>query len=239
MFSGIFNRAVGRDPVRKCPVRSCHPRFRKSAHYCDAEVFRLLDRIGPVQSADHFCVQILRKLQDLLLLTLYISAVEDQSSQLCVAPLFKPLYCQSDVCRRVDSHVFSRRQDVHFTRVPLPHGHGKSAAYHIAQNVIENDVGSVFCQNTFLPQGLQRRYDTTACTALSRRRSPGFRTDDPAASGSLPDKYDFIELKGFTPSDHLHDRRQHMPAAQAHGRIRLGITADLQHCHPAIRPVLG
>ena len=134
--------------------------------------------------------------------------------------------------------------------IALAHGHGKTAADNIAQNIVENDIRTEKIVNADLLHFFQRRDDSAAGTSLPGKRPSRLSAEHTGISGLN----NVLRGKGLSGTDMIHDRkggtRAHPPD---HGsnigihRLILGITGsnltadqtagsgNLVH-HPGIRP---
>ena len=82
-------------------------------------------------------LEILRQFLRLFFLPLDISAVQKKSPQLCIAPALESLHSRRNIRRRMDCHILPGGEDIHRVRIAAAHGHGKAAADHIPQHVVE------------------------------------------------------------------------------------------------------
>ena len=136
-------------------------------------------------------------------------------------------------------------------RIAAPHGHGKSAADHIPQDIIEDNIGAKKIIDTDFIHLLKGSDDSAACTALAGKRSSRFGAENACRSGL----HDLLCGKGLPGPDVIHDRKgvtlPHSPDQGGYVKvpvccffaacpqepcgIRLGITADLQHSEAPLR----
>ena len=183
-------------------------------------------------------MKITGKFLHLLLFPLYTSPVQNNAAQTCVSSFTESRYGQTYIGSRVDGHILAGSEDIYLIRVAVPHGHGETAADHIAQDVVEDHVGIIPVQDPFIPESLQCRDDPSACASATGERSAGLGAEDPSSVFCVLNIYDIIQREGFPASHLFHDGRQRMPFPERDRGIRFGVAADLQNGQSFAGPVL-
>ena len=76
-------------------------------------------------------------------LIFHISVIQYDSEHSCITSVFKVLYCFGNVICRIECHLLSRCHDQNFFRIVFPDRRCESAADHVPEYVIQNDIGLI------------------------------------------------------------------------------------------------
>ena len=125
----------------------------------------------------------------------------------------------------MDGHILTGSQNKNIIGKSVAHGHGKSAANHIPQHIIQDNIGGPFFESAFFLQSFQCGNDASSGTSDTGGRATGFDTDHAAVA--LP--ADVAEFKRKAPADQIKDGRDLFAPEQLRRGISLGITSDLKH----------
>ena len=177
----IGKAALLRDLVRQRSELRSYGGSRKGADNRSPQLFRFLYGIRAVQRADDLCLKIRRQFRHLFLFALYAPPVQDNTAELRVSSFTKAGYGHTNVGGCVNRHVFAGCKHIDPACESVPHGHGKSAADHVAKDVVKDHVGLVGFQNALTAQGFQRCDDASSRASPSGERSACLGAEDLAA----------------------------------------------------------
>ena len=102
--------------------------------------FRALDLVVPGHEMDHLGAELAGQFRDKLGLLVGVPAVADKAAEPHTAALSVLQDAAGNVVRRVHGHHLARGHDVDLLGLAFPDRHGKPAADHVAENVVEHEV---------------------------------------------------------------------------------------------------
>ncbi len=173
---------------------------------------------------DHLRAELGGQRFDQLILPVGLAAVADQPCEPHAAGIGVLHDSFGDVVGRIHGHHFAGDDDVDFLRLVLADRHGKTAAHHITEHVVENKV-QVFVVSALFLKEVDGGDDAATGTA-----NPGLRTTGlDALDAAVADGQYILELQVFDRTRfrrQVHDRVLSLAVQDQAGRVGFRVTAN-------------
>ena len=151
--------------------------------------------------------------------------VEDEARHVGIAAVLEVLDGRVDVVGGVEGHLFARGDDEDLLGVPLADGGRKAAAHHVAEHVIEDDVGLVDVEEAQVLEEVEGGDDATAGATETGRGAARLDAEHAAKAHAR----DLVEALGVGVglAEIVHHGLERLATQQVDGGVGLGIAADL------------
>ena len=122
-----------------------------------------------------------RKATDPLVLVGHAALIVKNAGHAAAPVAVKVADAAQNVVSRVDCHKLAACDEQDAVRVLAPHGHGKTAAHHVSEHVVEDHVAVLFYFLLF--KEVKRRDDAASRAAYAGLWPAGFYTEDAVGAG--------------------------------------------------------